>query len=217
MDDSIRKQIISIRSKYCERILELLAREGELYHGDLSDRLNMAPSGLNSIIKKMQECDPPIIEIMQIGKYKIYTLPANVKEYMEMNLMEKKRNEKDAAAGRENAQDSIEEGNVLLCMQHFVEKAGGQWRDVFNQLLRDIPCDVDIETRKQFDRLMELIVDAAKYKEEDLDELNRFIHNEVLEYLIQDYLNEIEECEKILDEIRHRPGGEKLLRHFRIQ
>lgn len=125
MDDSIRKQIMGIRSKYCERILELLAVEGELYHGDLSEKLNMSPSGLSVIIKKMQDCDPPIIEIMQIGKYKIYTLPPKVKEYIEANLMEKKRNEKDAKAGRENEQDVVGEDDILLCMQHFVEKAGG--------------------------------------------------------------------------------------------
>ena len=83
MEDPIKRQIIGIRSKYSERILELLAQEGELYHGDLSEKLNMSPSGLNAIIRKMQECDPPIIEIMQIGKYKIYTLPAAVKEYIE--------------------------------------------------------------------------------------------------------------------------------------
>lgn len=217
MDDSIRKQIIGIRSKYCERILELLAREGELYHGDLSEKLNMSPSGLSVIIKKMQECDPPIIEIMQIGKYKIYTLPQNVKEYIEMNLMEKRRTAKDLMAERENAQDSLDEDDILLCMQHFVDKAGERWRDIFNQLLRDVPCDIDKETRNQFDRLMGIIIDAAKYKEEDIDELKRFINNDVLEYLLQDYLNEIEECEKFLSEIRKREGGEKLLRHFRIQ
>lgn len=217
MDESIRKQIIGIRSKYCEPILELLAQEGELYHGDLSERLNMSPSGLNVIIKKMQECDPPIIEIMQIGKYKIYTLPPNVKEYMETILIEKKRNEKNVQAGQEDTQGSLEEDNVLLCMQHFVEKAGDQWRDVLNLLLRNLPCDANKETRRQFDRLMRRIIDAAKYKEEDLDELNRFIHNEVLEFLIRDYLDEIEECEKILNQVSRREGGEKLLRHFKIQ
>lgn len=217
MDDSIRKQIIGIRSKYCERILELLAEEGELYHGDLSEKLNMSPSGLSVIIKKMQECDPPIIEIMQIGKYKIYTLPPNVKEYIEKSLVEKKKMKEGAKTGQENEQNVMEEDDILLCMQHFVEKAGGQWRDILNQLLRDVPCDADKETRKWFDRLMLLIIDAAKYKEEDIEELNRFINNEVLKFLLQDYLNEIEECEKILDEIRKKEGGEKLLRHFRIQ
>ena len=217
MDDSIRKQIMGIRSKYCEPILELLAVEGELYHGDLSEKLNMSPSGLSVIIKKMQECDPPIIEIMQIGKYKIYTLPPNVKEYIETNLLEKRRNEKAAKTGQKNEQEATGEADILLCMQHFVEKAGRQWRDIFNQLLRDIPCDVDKETRKWFDRLMALVVDASKYKEEDIDELNRFINNDVLKFLLQDYLNEIEECERILDDIRKRKGGEKLLRHFRIQ
>lgn len=57
----------------------------------------------------------------------------------------------------------------------------------------------------------------VKSREEDIDELNRFINNDVIKFLLQDYLNEIEECEKILDDIRKREGGEELLRHFRIQ
>ena len=212
MDDSIRKQIIGIRSKYCEPILELLAQEGELYHGDLAEKLNMSPSGLNVIIKKMQECDPPIIEIMQIGKYKIYTLPPNVREYME-----NRKNERSAAVEQEYGEESSEEEDVLLCMQHFVEKAGEKWRDILNQLLRDRPCNVGKETRQQYDKLIRCVLDAAKYREEEIDELNRFIHNEVLEHLIQDYLNEIEECEKILRQVGQREGGEKLLRHFKLQ
>lgn len=212
MDDSIRKQIMGIRSKYCEPILELLAQEGELYHGDLAEKLNMAPSGLNVIIKKMQECDPPIIEIVQIGKYKIYTLPPNVKEYMEQ-----RKNEKNTATGQEDIREPAGEEDLLLCMQHFVEKAGARWRDILNRLLRDELCDADKETRRQFDRLMQCIIDASKYKEEDMDELKKFIHNEMLEYLIQEYLDEIEECEKILTQIRQREGGKKLLRHFKIQ
>lgn len=215
MDDFVRRQIMGIRSKYCEPILELLAKEGELYHGDLSEKLNMSPSGLSVIIKKMQECDPPIIEVMQIGKYKIYTLPQNVKEYMEESLI-KRKNEEETKADQENEPAAAEE-DIMLCMQHFVEKAGEQWKDILSQLLRDVPCNADKEIRMCFDRLMVLIVDSAKYKEDSIDELNRFINNEVLKFLIEDYLSEIEECEKILNDIRKREGGEKLLRHFRIQ
>ena len=169
MDDTIRKQIIGIRSKYCEPILELLAAEGELYHGDLAEKLNMSPSGLNVIIKKMLECDPPIIEVMQIGKYKIYTIPSAVKEYIEnRNSMKKK------------AVDSENDENILLCLQHFVEKAGEKWKDIFNLLLQGVEDGIDDSVKEHFARLMRNIVEASKYNEGEMREVNRFLHNDVL-------------------------------------
>ena len=76
----IQQQIIQSRTKYCEPILKLLFQEGELYHGDLADKLKVSPSGLNNVIKKIMETNPPLIIVNQIGKYKIYTLPDYVKE-----------------------------------------------------------------------------------------------------------------------------------------
>jgi len=211
MEDSIRKQIIGIRSKYCEPILELLSREGELYHGDLAEKMNMSPSGLNVIIKKMQECTPPILEINQIGKYKIYALPPAVKEYMEA-----KRGEGKAFAPEDSFREDAGEENLLLCMQHFVEKAGDKWRERFNLLLQGEEDEAQ-EIKSEFERLMGLIREASKYREEEFERLNRFLNNDVLKYLVREYLDETEQCEEILRQVRNGENGERLARHFIIK
>lgn len=211
MEDSIRRQIIGIRSKYCEPILELLYREGELYHGDLADKLDMSPSGLNVIIKKMQECDPPIIEILQIGKYKIYTLPPAVKEYMENRKSENKGLEEKAGIAGDLKWEG--ENNVLLCLQHFADKAGKQWKEAFNLLLQGSTFGEDTEVQEQFTILMKAIVNADKYCEEEIDRLKEFIHNDVLNQMIQEYLDEVSKCEKYIEQI----GSERLKRHIIIQ
>lgn len=213
MYDSIRKRIIGIRSKYCEPILELLAKEGELYHGDLAEKLDIAPSGLNVIIKKMLEGDPPIIEVTQIGKYKIYTLPIEIKDYMLNRELEKIA----LSEGEEALQAKKNSDNVLLCVQYFVEKAGIKWRDLLNLMLQEDEDDVDPEVQKAFERLMKCIKNAAKYKEDQIDELNKFLNNDVLVYLVQRYLEEVDECEMILAEIKKRENGKRLVRHFKIQ
>lgn len=205
MDDTIRKQIMGIRSKYCESILEILASEGELYHGDLADKLKMTPSGLNVIIKKMLECDPPIIEVMQIGKYKIYTIPPAVKEYIENKGSNKKKVDDT---------DCDEIKSVLLCFQHFIEKAGVKWKDLLNLLLQGNEDDVDDSVKDCFANLMRNIVNASKYNEDELQEAKKFLNNDVLEYLIQSYIDELRECENVLEEISQRENGMKLLRHF---
>lgn len=209
MDESIKRQIMGIRSKYCEPILELLAQEGELYHGDLAEKLDMSPSGLNVIIKKMQECDPPIIEILQIGKYKIYTLPPAVKEYME-----DRKNERNGSKERWEAQESggESEDNVLLCLQHFADKAGAEWRDTLNLLLQDEEYGEDAGIRKQFAVLMKAVLHADKYREEDIDRLKEFVRNDVLNQLLQDYLDEVRECERYVEQL----GSKRLKRHIII-
>lgn len=214
MDDSIRKQIIGIRSKYCEPILEILAKEGELYHGDLAEKLNMSPSGLNGIIKKMLECNPPIIEVMEIGKYKIYTLPPSVKEYIENKFDKDANNLRKDNAGTANVFDETE--SIMLTLQHFSEKAGRQWRDKLNLLLQGKDDDIDAETAEQYRRLMKKIVYASKYNEDEFQQLKNFLHNEVLEYLVQSYLDELKECEELLTEISYRENGKNLLRHIEL-
>lgn len=210
MNDSIRKQILGVRTKYCEPILDMLAQEGELYHGDLAEKLHMTPSGLNVIIKKMQECDPPIIEITQIGKYKIYTLPPEVKEYIES----KKR---EGTSQKSFSQMYAEEEDVLICMQHFVEVAGNGWKDQLHLLLRGTDEEIDQARKVQFDKLMHAIVETSKYREDEMEQLKRFINNDMLLHLIQGYLDELEECENILRNIRNGENGENLARHFKIQ
>ncbi len=64
---------------------------------------------------------------------------------------------------------------------------------------------------------MEVIVNASKYNEEEIDELNKFFNNDVLGYLIQEYLDEIDECEEILRQVEARENGAKLVRHFKIR
>lgn len=208
MDDTIRKQIIGIRSKYCESILELLTSEGELYHGDLAEKLNMSPSGLNAIIKKMQECEPPIIEVMQIGKYKIYTVPSAVKEYIENKNRPKKKMDEFENEDYENA---------LLCFQHFVEKAGTKWKDILNFLLQGAEEGVEDSVKDHFKKLMSSLVEISKYNNEEMREVMLFLGNDVLEYLIKKYIDEIEECEMILAEIGRRENGKNLLRHLTVK
>lgn len=106
---------------------------------------------------------------------------------------------------------------MLLCLQCFIDKIGENWRAILNLLLQGADCDADTEVKKHFAKLMQVIVNASKYKEDEIAELNKFINNDVLQYLIQEYLNEIEECEELLKQVEARKNGRKLIRHFSIQ
>lgn len=167
----IRNQIIQSRTKYCEPILRLLFQEGELYHGDLAEKLKVSPSGLNSVIKKMQESDPSIIIVNQIGKYKIYTLPEYVKDYF--------RDKHDCTI--------INNDNLFLSFQMFIDSAGSDWKKELNLLLQHEEDDISEETIDLFRNLVTLLVDAYKNWDNDWKKVVKFLNNDVLEFLIKEY------------------------------
>lgn len=207
-DEEIRRQILQVRSKYCDPILKLLFQEKELYHGDLADNLKMSPSGLTAIIKKMMEQEPPIIEMTQIGKYTIYNLPDRVRRYME-----RRDGYKDSKATGGEAYGI----NVLLPLQHFVAAAGMEWRDELNLLLQKRDSESSVEDKNYFTELIERAKEAKRFDSRAYDELKKVIQNDILWYLLDGYVNDLEECEQIMEEIRQRENGEKLVRYFAVQ
>lgn len=170
----IRNQIIQSRTKYCEPILKLLAEEGELYHGDLADKLKISPSGLNSVIKKIQEANPSLIIVNQIGKYKIYTLPDYVKEYFQ-----------NKHGGISNV--VVNNDNLFLSFQMFIDSAGANWKIQLNLLLQNEEDDVSEETIIRFKRLISLLKNAYNNLDSDWKKVIKFLNNDVLEFLIQEY------------------------------
>ena len=207
--EKVRQQILQVRSKYCEPILELLFVEGELYHGELAERLELSPSGLNAIIKKMMEGTMPIIEMMQIGKYKIYTLPDAVRKYMES---------KSQSGSYEGVKGEEEErrADPLISLQHFVKKVGKEWEDTLHNLLRGRDEEISEEIKQSFRGLMDQIKQAEKYDRDSYDELREIIENDILLRLLNKYIEELKECDLIMEEIRQRENGARLARHFKM-
>ncbi len=206
-EGDIRRQILQIRSKYCERILEILAQEGELYHGDLAERLDIAPSGLNAVVKKMLDSSPPIIELMEIGKYKIYTLPPRMKNYMLNKRDDNKCSEISKREGKE-------EENLFLCLQHFIEIAGTRWKDRLNLMLQEKQQEKDKRVENEFRILMKAVAHAFQYDLDEVSELKRFLGNDALIYLLKRYLEIEKEAEEVIEGIRMKEGGTRLLQHI---
>lgn len=186
-DNLIRNQIIQTRSKYCEPVLELLADEGELYHGDLAEKMNLSPSGLNAIIKKMQETEIPIINTTQIGKYKIYSLPDNVRNFMLKKSGTQVQDEPAEKTGPKTA-DTAESPDIILHLQHFAESAGENWKDSLNLLFRGVVEDIPAEVKEAFTVFTETLSISYMEEPESLDDLKRLFHNEVLVLCMEDYL-----------------------------
>lgn len=200
-EEAIRRQILEVRSKYCEPILELLADAGKLYHGDLADKLKISPSGLNAIIKKMQAGSIPIVDTIQVGKYKIYTLSDEVKDYIQKKNVVKV---KEVAREKEVCED------LFVCLQHFVDSAGNRWREQLNVLLQGKGTELEEHVKEDFWALIESVVKTADEDESEYEEFKAFLGNEILVFLLNRYLDERAECDRILWEIEQQGNGKRM-------
>ncbi len=204
-DSLIRSQIIQTRSKYCEPVLELLASEGELYHGDLADKLNLSPSGLNAIIKKMQETEIPIIQTTQIGKYKIYSLPDNVKDFILKKEQANDLEEELEADDRCSMEKDKQIPDIFLYLQHFVELAGEHWKDDLSLLFRGMEENFSTEIREAFAAFTDALRIIYQEDQEKKNDLKRIFHNDVLVFFMEDYMKNYD-LRKELD--RRKADGE---------
>ena len=181
--EKIEWEISQIRSKYGEKILNILKEERTMYHGDLAARLSVSPSGLNAVIKKMQGAEIPLLNVEQIGKFRKYSLSEAVRDYMDGIEPAKHSPEKELR--EDDGQD------LFIPMQRFVEAAYEPWRECLNRLLCGEEAGVSRELQEAFEALMKQMEALYVMDNPQLDQLRRFIKNEVVVYLLDQYLEEL--------------------------
>lgn len=171
MEDTIRQ----VRSKYTEKILGTLEKEGNLYHGDLADKLSLSASGLNAIIRKMQEPEI-LIKIDEIGKYKIYSLSDDMKKYYCL------KNENILHLRKHSNRHGL-----FLPLQHFAQAAGKDWMDALNVCLTGEDTEESAEVKDAFSVL---IHQAEQLSENDLQRIESVLENDVLIRVFRLYISE---------------------------
>lgn len=86
--DAIEKAVCRLQTKYTDKILLYLYKEGKCYHRDLAANpdIQLSSSGLTAVIKKICACSIPLIETIKTGKFKIYYLTEAGKLYVKERL-----------------------------------------------------------------------------------------------------------------------------------
>ena len=203
LEETVREQINQVRSKYCEPILDILETEGDLYHGDLADKLELSPSGLNAIIKKMQEAELPLIQTSQIGKYKIYSLSEETKEYLRQ-----KRMKGDQRLDRKSLNEE-KRTSLFLPLQRFVESAGTGWKDMLGELLQGDHAECTEQTLNHFYEFTGQMAELSRHKSMDVERIQKFLGNDVLNYLLEDFLKEEIQCQDYLTAMEESENGRR--------
>ena len=174
----VERQIKEISSKHTLPILQIIEQDDGIRHGELAERLNLLPSGLSTVVKKMENCALPLLAVSQIGKYRRYSLPGYVKQYLTEKEVEKNEEFLRKTKGK----------NLFLLLQHFVEAAGDDWRDTMNILLQEVEIDSSVQVGKYLVEFMEEMQKKKDVQEDEVKAVFRFIKNEVLIFLIEEYI-----------------------------
>jgi len=172
----IERQIQNINSKHCKTILSVINSEDGISQGELAKKLNLLPSGLSVVLKKMEFGEFPLVCVHQIGKYRRYSLPEYVQDYLnELN-------------GVEQNKDNTENESLFLLLQRFVECSGEKWKEEMNRLLLSEEIDQQNLKAKVFVDFMEVMKEKTIKEDDSVNDIKQFIHNEVLIYLIEKYV-----------------------------
>lgn len=174
----IERQINEISSKHTLSILQIIKNDDGITHGELADKLNLLPSGLSAVVKKMENCALPLILVSHMGKYRKYSLPEYMKQYLEEQEAEKNKEFVNKVKGK----------NLFLLLQHFVEDAGVEWRDTMNVLLQEVEIDTSVQVGRHLVEFMDEMRKKRIDQEEEVKAVFRFIKNEVLIFLIEEYI-----------------------------
>lgn len=206
--DEIETQIKSVRSKYCEPILNILEEEDNIYHGDLAEKLNLSASGLNAVVKKMQEVTIPLLKIDEIGKYKIYSLSDEVRRYV--------IRKSDSGIDVKNVEQKPKE-SLFIFLQRFIDAVDGEWREVLCNLLRGEEYSYSDDVVFQFNCFSECAIGICKENRRSLDEVKQFLKNELLCYALDEFLEVSFKYDQFLNEYFKETGSEinwKLLKRI---
>ena len=177
--EQIERQIDQIRSKHTRPILKLLEHEHSMYHGELAEQLNISPSGLNAIIKKMLAAELPLIEVDQIGKFKKYSLSKEIAEHFTVFFPEQKGKRETVISGKLG---------LFIPIQRFIEICGDRWRENLSQLLCGEDEEYPQEIKDAFEVFIKQLQELYRNNDPGLIQLKRFIHNEAVLYLLDGYL-----------------------------
>lgn len=100
---------------YRDQILQILFEEGIILHKRLAELLEVSPSNLSNIIKRLLESDCSLIDVQQVGKYKYYMLTPMGSQYVRSHLVKKPEAKNKESTKNEYSLTSVYQKQKMMC------------------------------------------------------------------------------------------------------
>lgn len=126
-DVAERQTIYDLKQKYKDAVLFEIYEDENLLHSVLAHRVLVSASGLNAIIKKLNEAQPPPIHINRQGKFTLYSLEEAGKAYVRDELLQTMAS---------NDQDIDIVNNIFSLLRAFKDQNPRNWDTILNNILK---------------------------------------------------------------------------------
>ncbi len=121
-----KETILSVRQKYKDPVLFEIYENPNILHSVLANRMPVSPSGLNAIIKKLNEAVPSPIHTSRQGKFTLYKLEESGKKYVEEELL---------AIMASNMEDRECVQNIFRLLSSFKDQNPQKWVEIMENIL----------------------------------------------------------------------------------
>lgn len=200
-------ELINIKQKHKDALLrKVYDREG-ISHSELAEEIGVSPSGLNAIIKKINEdleLEKQPLKSKKVNKFRYYSLTEIGKKYVEENLFFEK--------GKEYKEE-IRELWRLFC-----GRLRQEWKGKINELLRqyiNLQRAVDENQVLFFSFMDSLIVYWKKQPEDVAILLKELIADKELRSRVENLVvDRIDECNKMMPLIQMQRTNEEMAYHM---
>lgn len=123
-----KQTIYNLKQKYKDAVLFEIFEDEDMLHSVLSHRVLVSASGLNAIIKRLNEAEPSPIKMERQGKFTIYSLEDSGKEYVRKELLQKIVM---------NEQDIKSVHNIYKLLSVFKDQNPETWVDKLKKMLEE--------------------------------------------------------------------------------
>lgn len=118
--------ILQIKQKYRDQVFMEVYERGRILHAELANHVSVSASGLNAVIKKLNEAPIKPIHETKAGKFKFYTLTEEGNKYVKFVLLPTMISDK---------QDEEEVHNLFNLLSVFKDKNQEVWKEKITALL----------------------------------------------------------------------------------
>ena len=140
-DEDEKQTIFDLKQKYKDVVLFEIYVSGMMLHTVLSHRIIVSKSGLNAIIKKLNDAETPPIHISRQGKFTLYSLEEAGKEYVRDELLNSMTLDE---------QDTESVHNIFRLLNAFKDQNPNNWVEILNNILDDADSFDEYEEGKGF-------------------------------------------------------------------
>lgn len=179
--------ISQIKQKYKDQVLIEIYESGRILHAELANRIPISASGLNAVIKKINEFRIKAVRETKAGKFKFYTLTKEGLNYIENIVLPLLISSK---------QDEEAVHNLFHLIALYKDKNPETWVAGLSQIIKNKEEEKEIDTKGSGALGCELLEELGRFYQSDKEKAKRLlelgmaekeIRNDILLYFEKEY------------------------------